>query len=246
LLLAPAALSLCAADALEQSLQLSEDNNREEQQTQQRIDSLSEQTRAMLEEYQLLNREYDALKVYNDQLERIVQSQEEEQSSLNTQLEEIDLTQQEIVPLMLRMIDRLEVFLATDTPFLLDEREQRVALLHELLDRADVTVAEKYRRVIEAYQVELDYGRTIEAYRDELEVDGMLRTVDMLRVGRVGLYYQSLDGRHSGYWDRFGRTWKPLDGSARLAIRQGLRVARQQVAPELLKVQIPAPEPGQP
>lgn len=246
LLLAAAASSLPAADVLDQSLQLSEDNNRQEQRTQQRIDNLSAQTRAMLEEYQLLSREYDALKVYNDQLERIVQSQEEEKSSLRMQLEEIELTQQEIVPLLLRMIARLEVFLATDTPFLNGEREQRVALLRELLDRADVTVAEKYRRVIEAYQVELDYGRTIEAYRDELEVDGTLRTVDMLRVGRVGLYYQSLDGRHTGYWDQASRTWRPLNGSDRLAIRQGLRVARQQVAPELLRVQIPTPEPGQP
>lgn len=246
LLLATAAPSLHAADALDQSLQLSEENNRQEQRTQQRIDSLSEQTRAMLEEYQLLSREYDALKVYNDQLERIIQSQEEEKSSLRIQLEEIELTQQEIVPLLLRMIDRLETFLATDTPFLTGEREQRVVLLRKLLDRADVSVTEKYRRVIEAYQVELNYGRTIEAYRDELEVDGTLRTVDMLRVGRVGLYYQSLDGRHSGYWDQFDRTWRPLDGSARLAIRQGLRVARQQVAPELLRVQIPAPDPGQP
>jgi len=246
LLLAVAASSLHATDVLDQSLQLSQDNNRQEQRTQKRIDSLSEQTREMLEEYQLLSREHESLKVYNDQLERIVKSQEGEKTSLHTQLEEIELTQQEIVPLMLRMIDQLEVFLATDTPFLMGEREQRVGLLHELLDRADVSVAEKYRRVIEAYQVELDYGRTIEAYRGELEVDGTRRTVDMLRMGRVGLYYQSLDSRHSGYWDQAGRTWRPLDGSDRLAIRQGLRVARQQVAPELLRVQIPAPEPGQP
>jgi hypothetical protein len=246
LLLATAVSSLHASEALDGSLQLGEDNNRQEQQTQRRIDAISDRTRAMLEEYHRLSREHEALTAYNGQLERIVHSQEGEKTSLRAQLEDIELTQQEIIPLMLRMIDRLEALLETDTPFLLNERRQRVALLRELLDRADVTVAEKYRRVLEAYQVELDYGRTIEAYQDELDVDGTPRTVDILRVGRVGLYYQSLDGRYSGHWDRATESWVPLDGSDRLAIRQGLRVARQEVAPELLRLQIPAPEAGQP
>lgn len=246
LLLATAAPSLHATDALDKSLQLGQENNRQEQRTQKRIDSISDRTRAMLDEYHRLSREHEALAVYNDQLERIVNSQKAERTSLGKQLADIELTQQEILPLMLRMIDRLEAFLATDIPFLTNERRQRVAQLREVLDRADVSVAEKYRRILEAYRVELDYGRTIESYRDELDVDGSHRTVDILRVGRVGLYYQSLDGRYSGYWNQSAGSWLPLDGGDRLAIRQGLRVARQQVAPELLRLQIPVPESGQP
>lgn len=242
LLLATAATPLHATDALDKSLQLGQDNNRQEQRTQKRIDGISDRTRAMLDEYQLLSREHEALRVYHDQLERIIHSQETERTSLRMQLDDIELTQREIMPLMLRMIARLEAFLATDMPFLMDERSQRVSRLRELLDRADVTVAEKYRRVLEAYQVELDYGRTIESYQDMLDVDGTRRTVDILRVGRVGLYYQTLDGRHSGYWDQAAGTWLPLDGGNRLAIRQGLRVAQQAVAPELLRLPVPAPE----
>jgi hypothetical protein len=241
-LLATAASSPHAADALDKSLQLGQDNNRQEQRTQQRIDRISDRTREMLEEYQLLSREHEALVVYNDQLERIVTSQEEEKTSLQKQLVDIELTQREIMPLMLRMIDRLEAFLASDIPFLMNERTQRVRHLRQLLDRADVSVAEKYRRVLEAYQVELDYGRTIESYQDELEVDGSSRTVDILRVGRLGLYYQSLDGHYSGYWDRTAEAWMPLEGSDRLAIRQALRVAQQAVAPELLRLRVPAAE----
>ena len=239
-LLTTAAPPQHAADALDKSLQLGQDNNRQEQRTQKRIDGISDRTREMLEEYQLLSREHEALVVYNDQLERIVTSQEGEKTSLQTQLGDIELTQREIMPLMLRMIDRLEAFLASDIPFLMNERTQRAHRLRELLDRADVTVAENYRRVLEAYQVELDYGRTIESYQDELEVDGSHRTVDILRVGRLGLYYQTLDGRYSGYWDRTAGAWLPLDGNDRLAIRQGLRVAQQALAPELLRLRVPA------
>jgi hypothetical protein len=147
---------------------------------------------------------------------------------------------------MLRMIDALAQLVRSDIPFLQQERSQRVVLLRELMDRADVAVAEKYRRILEAYQIEMDYGRTLEAYRDELDVDGAKRTVDLVRVGRVGLYYQSLDGAQAGYWDRDARGWIDVDGADRLAIRQALRIARKQAAPELLRVQIPAPEQAGP
>jgi hypothetical protein len=228
------------ADPLQQSISLGGENNRQEQLTQQRIDQLSEQTRAMLDEYHLLNRELEALSVYNDQLQRLTVSQQEEQALIHQQMEDIELTQQEIVPLMLRMIEQLNDFVVNDSPFLGKERTQRVSLLRELMDRSDVSVAEKYRRILEAYQVELDYGRTLEAYRDELEVDGKLRTVEFLRVGRVGLYYQTLDGHQAAYWDVQDQSWMPVKATQRLAIRRALRVASQQAAPELLELPVAA------
>jgi hypothetical protein len=235
-----------AADVLDQSVTLTEKNNRAEQGTQQRIETLSDATRQMLEEYHALAREFDALSVYNDQVERLVQSQEQEKLSLQQQMADMELTQREVVPLMLRMIEALAQLVRSDIPFLQQERSQRVVLLRELMDRADVSVAEKYRRILEAYQIEMDYGRTLEAYREELDADGVSRTVDFVRVGRVGLYYQSLDGAQAGYWDRDARSWIAVDGVDRLAIRQALRIARKQTAPELLRVQIPAPEQAGP
>lgn len=228
------------ADPLQQSISLGEKNNRQEQLTQQRIDQLSEQTRAMLDEYHVLNRELDALSVYNDQLQRLTVSQEEEKALIDQQMEDIELTQQEIVPLMLRMIERLNDFVLNDSPFLRKERLQRVSLLRELMDRSDVSVAEKYRRILEAYQVELDYGRTLETYRDELEVDGDPRTVEFLRVGRIGLYYQTLDGHQAAYWNNQDQSWMPVQATRRLAIRRAIRVASQQAAPELLELPVAA------
>ena len=234
------------ADVVGQSVTLTEKNNRAEQGTQQGIETLDDATRQMLEEYHALGREFDSLSVYNDQVERLVQSQEQEKLSLQQQMSDVELVQREVVPLMLRMIDALAQLVRSDIPFLQRERSRRVVLLRELMDRADVAVAEKYRRILEAYQIELDYGRTLEAYRDELDADGVKRTVDFVRVGRVGLYYQSLDGAQAGYWDRDARGWVDVDGADRLAIRQALRIARKQTAPELLRVQIPAPEQAGP
>ncbi|MFQ5642710.1 MAG: DUF3450 domain-containing protein [Thiogranum sp.] len=238
ILLLPA--SAPGADALQRSITLTGENNRQEQQTQKRIDSVNEQTRAMLDAYQTLNRELDSLTAYNDQLQRLISSQEEEKTLLQQQMDEIELTQQEIVPLMLRMIGELGLFVTDDIPFLRAERLHRVRLLHDLMDRSDVAVAEKYRRILEAYRIELDYGRTLEAYRDELDLGGQKTTVDILRLGRTGLYYQTLDGRNAAYWNRIQQSWVPVETKGRLAIRRALRVANQQTAPELLELPVPA------
>ena len=134
---------------------------------------------------------------------------------------------------------------ALDVPFLAAEREARIAKLRALMGRSDVTVAEKSRRVFEAYQVENDYGRTIEAYagtvpRGEEEVP-----VDFLRVGRLGLLYLTRDGTEVGAWDHANRQWVELDSSYKNAISEGLRVAKKQSAPQLIRVPLPRPEPAQ-
>ena len=84
---------------------------------------------------------------------------------------------------MLRMIDAIDQFVAVDVPFLKDDRTKRMNALKDLMGRSDVTVAEKYRKVMEAYQTEINYGRTIESYRGTLSLNGLDREVDFLRIG---------------------------------------------------------------
>jgi hypothetical protein len=98
---------------------------------------------------------------------------------------------------------------------------------------------------MEAYQIENEYGRTIEAYRSTLAQGDKEITVDFLRVGRIALIYQSLDEAQAGAWSQESRSWEPLDGSFRSAIRDGLRIARKQIAPDLIRLPLPAPSTGE-
>ena len=143
---------------------------------------------------------------------------------------------------MQRMVETLEQFVALDVPFLLEERNGRVATLKQMMTRADVTISEKYRRILEAYQIENEFGRTIEAYRGTLDQEGKKLTVDFLRVGRIALVYQTLDASQNGVWDQGQRAWKELDSSYASAIQQGLKVARKQSAPDMIRLPLPAPE----
>ena len=113
------------------------------------------------------------------------------------------------------MIDGLERFVELDVPFLIGERTERVASLKDLLERSDVTAAEKFRVVMEAWQIENDYARTIYTYTDDLDIGGVTREVDVLQVGRVALLYQTADGAQSGAWDQRTRQWVPVGNEYR-------------------------------
>lgn len=213
--------------------------------SQNKIDQLSDQTQKMLEEYRSATRHTETLETYNEYLKDLINSQHQEKISLQQQLAQIEVTQREIVPLILRMLDNLEQFIKLDLPFLPEERQQRLALLKQMVNRADVSHAEKFRRILEAYQIENDYGNTIEAYRADISLNGTTSSVDFLRLGRVALYYQRLDGSESGFWSKENNRWETLSSDYRNAIRQGLRIARKEAAPDLLTLPVPAPEAGQ-
>lgn len=208
---------------------------------QQRINRIDDDTQKMLAEYRRALADAESHEAYATQLARQVESQKEEMADIQRQLDEVEATSREIVPLEQKMLATLKEFVKLDLPFLLDERTNRVATLEEMMNRADVSISEKYRRIVEAYQVEMDYGRTIEAYEGRLSGDAAGRTARFLRVGRVALLYQTLDGSETGFWNAATGQWQ-VDNQYAHAFTQGVAVARKLSAPEMLDVPVPAPQ----
>ncbi len=236
------AAGTAGAQVLQATIQAESRINTQAQASQQRIDNLAEQTNQLLTEYRKVVSETEALKIYNDQLEKIVVGQRNTIASINRQLAELDDTNREVVPLMLEMIDALDKLVRSDVPFRLDERRDLVNSLRLDMDDPNVSTSEKYRKILETYQTELQYGRTAEAYSGSLP-DG--QQVDFLRVGRVLLIYQTLDGETSGWWNPQSRQFETLGGEYRLPIREGLAIASNQRAPDLVKLPVPAPVSAQ-
>ncbi len=230
------------ADNLDQAIATETTINQAAVKSQKKIDRVSGQTRKALDEFRRVSRETDTLITYNGHLRKMLRSQQEEKESIERQLVEIETTWREIVPLILRMLESIETFVELDFPFLPDERHKRIENLKAMMLRADVTDAEKYRRILEAYQIENDYGQTIEAYPADLKDSGTPRTVNFLRLGRVALYYQTLDGNETGTWNRVEKSWELLPYEYKKPIRNGLRIARKEVAPDLLILPVSAPE----
>lgn len=222
------------ADDLNKSKQKISQTDQSGINSQKRVNDLDEQSQALLMEYRQVLAETEQLALYNRQMTAIVNSQEEELVSIATQIDEIERTERGILPLMSRMLDSLEQFVELDTPFLKQERDTRIAMLDDLLLQADVTVSEKFRRVLEAYQIEVDYGRNIEAYR--AKQDNI--SYDFLRIGRLALYRLSNDGQSAWLWHP-RKDWIALDSGYMRDLRKALKVAQQSAAPELLIVPLP-------
>jgi hypothetical protein len=214
------------------------------QESQQRINQVVDDTRSLEDQYRGINKEIDGLKVYNRLMTAQTNGQKATLDDIALSMDQVDVINRQIFPLMEKMIDGLEQSIAVDIPFLMEERANRVDTLEEIMERSDVSVAEKFRKVMEAYQIELDYGSSSEWYEEELTIDDVTREYNMFRVGRIGLYFQSDDTSVTGWWNQDAKQYELLDNENRNEIRKGIRIARQLVAPELVLIPLPAPQPA--
>ncbi|MFE8071324.1 DUF3450 domain-containing protein [Marinobacteraceae bacterium S3BR75-40.1] len=231
-----------ADEALNDIVQTGVERQQKNQAFQQRINQLDDAIREKVENYREVNKQIEGLEVYLAQLQRQVSSQEAEMADLNSSIDRVTEIERQITPLMLKMVEGLKKFVALDMPFLEKERQERVARLQKMMDRSDVSAAEKFRNVLEAYQTEIDYGRNIEAYRGTLKQDGGEREVDFLRIGRIALLYQTLDNSETGQWNPNTEQWESLPPTYRTQVEDGLRIAREQAAPDLIKLPLTTPE----
>lgn len=209
--------------------------------SQAKIDQISEDTRDLLTQYKQVMKVVDGLRVYNQQQRRLISNQEQELAELEESIDQVTVIERQIGPLIERMIENLDKFVSLDIPFLIEERVERIEFLKEALDRADVSVAEKFSQVLQAYQVENTYGTTIEAYTAEIDLDGKTNKVDMLKWGRVALVFQTPDAETTGVWDNKARQWVILGDEFRTGVRDGLRIARKTQTANLVRLPVAAP-----
>lgn len=241
LLLLASTSSLHAAE-LKDSLAVVGATNSGAAKSQQKIDALSRETRVLLEEYRQLRDNAEYQDAHTRELELLDTSQKERIDSLKRQIAQARITRQRILPLMRSMADALEKFVVLDIPFHQEERIAAVLQLKQRLDRPGLSVSARFRLLLEAYQLEQNYGSTVEAWRAPLQLEQESLSVEYLRLGRVALFYQSLDREKSGYWDVQEQTWVQLDEGHKRALSQAMRVAKNQAAPQLL--QLPLLPPG--
>ncbi len=211
--------------------------------SQERVDELDSRTQTVLSEYRANLKQLEQLNRYNASQQRQVDAQREEIASLERDIENIASLQRAVQPLMEDMVDALADLVEADMPFLLDERTERVERLRGIMDDPGRSPAQRYRLVVEAYQIENEYGRTIESYRDNIEVDGRLyENVDFLRIGRAALIFRTDDDRVLKRYDIDSGEWVDLDRAYLDYVKTGSRIAREQIPPDLMFIPVRAPE----
>jgi hypothetical protein len=231
------------ATTLDSILAVGESKNNAARNSQVKIDRLADETRDLLSDYKTVTKQVDGLKVYNARLQRQIDNQVARIAGIEADIDKSTVIARQIPPLVPRMLDGLEAFIKLDVPFEEKERLARVQMLRSSLDRDNLDTAEIFRAVLEAYNIELQYGRTISTYKGPIDTDGSEREVDFLQVGRIALAYRSSDGALNGAWDNTSRSWVTLPASDYdAAIKKGIAIVNKQATTDLLKMPIAAPE----
>ncbi len=224
------------ADDLDKARAIEKQTNKIMQTAQSTVDVNVSASFALQSEIEHLETQIDNLTLYRNHLRKLVSSQELEMASLEQQLQEIENTRQGIVPLMYRMIDGLESLLTNDVPLRYQTRLKRLDDIKLLMSRADVSEAEKYRRILEAYQIEIDYGTKLGVYPAEIEFEGMTRHVEQLYFGRVSLISRSLDQQKYWIWQQQTNTWQVLPQQKGIEINKAFAIASKQQAPSVVSL----------
>ncbi|MCG8533764.1 MAG: DUF3450 domain-containing protein [Pseudomonadales bacterium] len=211
--------------------------------SQAKIDGVADQTDKIFDQFQKLSKDVEGLKIYNAQLKQQIDDQNTQLGELDNAIEQATVIERQIAPLTKRMIDTLEQFIALDLPFHQEERSERIRLLRDNFSRANITIAEKFRQVLEAYKIEREYGRKIDRYKQTITLEGKEMDVNVLRIGRIALLFETPNKQSFGYWNREAKQWQPLEEAFyRRSIDHGLQMASKQAAVDLLTVPVPAPQ----
>ncbi|MEQ1930933.1 MAG: DUF3450 domain-containing protein [Parvularculaceae bacterium] len=209
--------------------------------SQQRIDQLDDQTTVLLNDYRANLKQLEAAKRYNASLVRNVEAQTRQIGRMRTDIENVAGLQRAVTPLMEDMLAKLGDVVDADMPFMVDDRRARVARLNQMMGNPDIAVAQRYRLIVEAYQIENEYGRTIGSNVGSIDDGGTLRTGEFLRIGRIALIFKTADDSVMKIWDGAQKAWVDLPRSYLQDVRTGFRMAKEQTAPGLLPVPVRAP-----
>ena len=235
------AMSAPAFAQFSSALNESEATAKEAKASQQRVEQLDDQTTALVNDYRANLKQLEAATRYNASLNRNIAAQLRQLERLKLDIENVSGLQRAMQPLMEDMLAALGDIVNADIPFNIDDRQDRVARLNKIMNDPDVSAAQRYRLIVEAYQIENEYGRTIGAYEGSIDDNGTLRTGEFLRVGRIALMFKTADDSTLKIWDKDQNGWVNLNKSYLPDVRLGLRMAKEQTAPGLLPVPVKAP-----
>jgi hypothetical protein len=232
------ASNFASADALTELQKAEAQIFKASEKSQVKIDKIYEQTLELLADYRNTVDEAEILSDYNDHVQRMVDSQKANIKSLEDQIAGIDKTKQGVVPLMYKMIDTLEKFVDLDVPVKVETRKERIQNLRDIMNDSNVTVSEQFRLVLEAYEIEANYGTVFDAYQGEIDLGGQKLTADFLHMGRVSFVAQSLDMKNAWVWNNQTRQWEELSDEYLKPITDGIRMARKQLPMDLTKLPV--------
>lgn len=201
--------------------------------SQENAQELDEAGQIFFEEFRQLRHETLQVEAYNTRLQNWNKGLKEQIETLKEDNKSLEATRRSLIPLLEEMVARLGILIQDDLPFKIQQRQKSVQDLQQLLTKTNVSQAEKLRKILQTYRQELDYGKTLEAYNEEIELKDAKQMVKILRLGRIGLYYLSVN-EDAGFFNVKTNSWEKLSSSARDEVKKAIEMAEKSGIPQLL------------
>lgn len=206
------------------------------QENQKRENQWEAERSDLLLVYEQLQQEYETLESENKALTAAEQSQKAQNLRLEQQhLASLEIEKQ-LLPFVRSVHARLSTFVDQDVPFLEKERSLRMASLETMILDPKIPVSEKYRRVMEALFVEAEYGATMEVYQDKVTIGTEVALGNVFRLGRISLFFLSLDQLSCARFNLATGRWQPLSEEYLPAIQSAVEIASKRKPTELLSL----------
>lgn len=238
---AAAAFAGAGQAQLDEALNVARQSTQDGAQTQAQIDDIADRTDDLEREYLAILQQVEDQRVFVEQQRVFLQSQENELTELNRQLERVDTIERELTPMLLEMFVALEDFINSDIPFQTDMRMARLADIEGLLGDSQVSAAEKYRRLLNAYEIEASYGRSLRSYSEEVMRGDTPTEASILQIGRVAIIRRFGDGTME-MRTKDNPDWRPVPGAFATEVQRAFRIANEVTTPEVFTAPLPGPE----
>ncbi len=204
------------------------------QMTQKEEDKWAEEKAKMQAEYKELKHVRENLLAVNKRLNRGIDVHREEIGSIEGKIKEIERISEELLPCLFETLKRLEEYTASSLPFLPKEREHRLKGLRRTLEDSKISASEKFRRIMEALSVEAEYGNTVEVYQERIDIEGKNILVNIFRLGRLSLFFQTLDQETTGFYNPACTAWVQFSRRCNREINKAIEIAVKKRSIDLL------------
>lgn len=233
------AVGAASAQQLDEALRVAQQSTEQGAQAQRQIDDIADRTASLEGEYLALRQQIEDQRIFIEQQQVFLRSQQNEIDELTSQLDRVSGIERDLTPMLLEMYVRLEEFIDSDLPFQIDTRRARLDNIERVLGQADISPAEKYRVILNAYEIEAGYGRSLRTYQQEAEIDGAAHNATVLQFGRIAMI-RIYDG-NMHIMTRDQQEWRPLSGGHATNVQRALRIAQEVTTPEVFLAPLPGP-----
>lgn len=206
------------------------------QKSQKEQDQWDQERTQLLRAYEQLQQENETLLSDNKDLTSKKISLQALALTLSKQKQASARLQKELFPFIEDLYARLDRLISNDPPFLKEERRNRLKILEKTLHDPEISIAEKYRTVMEAVFIEAEYGATIEVYQDKITMGTEVVLGNIFRLGRVSLFFLTLDQKAAAYYNVSQKRWQPLPEDNLMAIRSAVEIGQKHRSVELLSL----------